>query len=184
MKKLRLVTAAFAIIALCLVAGFMAISTMFPIKHMDIIMEHAGDLEPSLVLAVIMAESSFNEHAESRAGAQGLMQLMPPTAADMATRMGMHDFEPEHVWKPEINIALGTFYLNWLKNRYDGNINLALAAYNAGLGRVDGWLVNPEISGDGVNLDNIPFPETYNYLQRIQQFQQVYRVLLALRRMN
>ena len=182
MKKLRFAAAFLAIIILCLIAGFMAVSTMFPIKHMDIILEHAGDLEPSLVLAVIMAESSFNENAESRAGAQGLMQLMPPTAADMAVRMGMTDFEPEHVWIPEINIALGTFYLNWLKNRYNGNINVALAAYNAGLGRVDGWLRDPEVSTDGVNLDNIPFPETYNYLQRIQQFQRVYRVLLALRR--
>jgi len=182
MKILRIILAFLALTALCLVAGYMAVSTRFPIRHMDVILEHAGDLEPSLVLAVIMAESSFNERAESHVGAQGLMQLMPATAADIARRMGKTDFDPDDVWCPEVNIAMGIFYLNWLKNRYNGDVNLALAAYNAGLGRVDGWLRDPEISSDGVTLDNIPFPETYNYLQRIQQFQRVYRMLLAIRR--
>lgn len=170
----------FIIVALlCVVAGLMAVRARFPIRYLDIIEANAGELETSFVLAVIMAESSFNSHAESRVGAQGLMQLMPPTAADMAARMGMADFEPHHVWKPEINIAIGTFYLNWLKTRYNGNLDLVLAAYNAGLGRVDTWLADPELSQDGITLDTIPFPETYNYLNRIRQFQLIYRILLA-----
>ena len=180
MKKLRHIAVFLIVAMLCFIAGVMAVSTRFPIKHMDVITTHAGELEPSLVLAVIMAESSFNERAESRAGAQGLMQLMPATAADIARRMSMDAFEPYHVWDPEVNIAMGVFYLNWLKDRYNGNISLALAAYNAGLGNVDNWLANPELSQDGVNLDTIPFPETDNYLRRIRQFQRIYRVLLAL----
>lgn len=178
MKKLLIFL---TIVILCIIAMFMAVRMRFPIRYLDIIEANAGELETSFILAVIMAESSFNSQAESHAGAQGLMQLMPPTAADIAARMGMADFEPEHVWDPEINIAIGVFYLNWLKNRYGGNLDLVLAAYNAGLGRVDSWLTDPELSGDGVNLDVIPFPETYNYLNRIRQFQRVYRFLLALR---
>jgi len=137
-------------------------------------------MEVPFILAVIMAESGFDSQAQSHAGAQGLMQLMPSTAADMAARMGKTDFRPEQVWEPEINIALGTFYLNWLNSRYEGNLDLVLAAYNAGLGRVDTWLADPNLSNDGETLDTIPFPETYNYLSRIRQFQRVYRVLLRL----
>jgi len=147
---------------------------------MEIINTHASELEPSLVLALIMAESSFNEDALSHAGAQGLMQIMPSTAIDVAARMGLVNFEPEHIWIPEINIAIGTFYLNWLKTQFDGNLDLALAAYNAGQGRVSGWLGDPELSRDGTTLDTIPFPETENYLRRIGQFQTIYRFLLAL----
>ena len=173
----------FLIVALlCAAAVFMAVRTRFPIRYLDIIEANAGELETSFILAVIMAESSFNSQAESRVGAQGLMQLMPPTAADMAARMGMTDFAPEDVWNPEINIVLGTFYLNWLYSRYDGNLDLVMAAYNAGLGRVDSWLRDPAVSHDGQTLHAIPFPETYNYLNRIRQFQRVYRILLPFHR--
>jgi len=168
------------VVVLCIIAMFMAVVTRFPIRHLDVIETHAGELDVSLILAVIMAESSFNPNAQSHAGAQGLMQLMPATAADIAGRMRMYDFEPEHVWIPEINIAMGAFYLNWLYARYDGDITLMLAAYNAGLGRVDTWLADPQFSQDGRNLDTIPFPETRNYVTRIGQFQRIYRVLLAL----
>jgi len=180
MKKLRKIAAVLAVAFLITLAGIMTISIRFPIRHLETITAYAGGLEPSLVLAVIMAESSFNEYALSRAGAQGLMQLMPATAADIARRMGNTDFAPQDVWNPEVNVKMGMFYLNWLLERYNGSIELALAAYNAGLGNVDSWLANPEFSTDGVTLDVIPFPETYNYLQRIQQFQRIYRVLLAL----
>lgn len=182
MKKLRRLLALLIIAALCALAGFMAVSARFPIRHLDVITAHAGELEPSLILAVIMAESSFNPDARSHVGAQGLMQLMPATAEDIARRMGNRDFNPEDVWDPETNIAMGTFYLNWLLQRYNGDISLALAAYNAGLGNVDSWLRNSDFSADGVTLHTIPFRETDNYLQRIQQFQRIYRVLLALQR--
>lgn len=183
MKKFRRVAVLLVIAVLCFIAGVLALSIRFPIRHMDIITAHAGELEPSFILAVIMAESSFNQYAESHAGAQGLMQLMPPTAADMAQRMGITDFKSQYIWNPEINIAIGAFYLNLLNTRYGGNSALVLAAYNAGLGNVDRWLANPEFSADGLTLDTIPFPETENYLRRIQQFQRIYRILLALRRM-
>jgi len=177
MKKFLLLS---FVVILCALAMFLTVRTLFPIKYLDTITAHAGELDPSFILAVIMAESSFDYRAESRAGAQGLMQLMPATAADMARRMGMTDFTPEQVWIPEVNIAIGVFYLNWLKNYYDGNLDLVLAAYNAGLGNVNSWLNNPEFSTDQETIETIPFPETENYLRRVQQFQQIYRALLVL----
>ena len=158
-----------------------AINIYFPIRYLDIIEENAGELDLALILAVIHAESRFDPQAESHRGAQGLMQLMPPTAQWKAGQMGMTDFKPEDVWLPEVNIAIGVFYLNWLISRYDGNINLALAAYNAGLGNVDRWLANTEFSSDGLTLDVIPFLETHNYLIRVNQRQRIYQVLLTIR---
>jgi soluble lytic murein transglycosylase len=147
------------------------------VRHLDIINENAGELEPSLILAVIRTESSFRENAVSRSGAMGLMQIMPPTAEEMARYMGIENFAPEDVWQPEINIAIGCFYLNRLVNQY-GDIDLGLAAYNAGQGNVNSWLANPEYSKDGKTLDTIPFPETDNYLRRVARNQHIYNLIL------
>jgi soluble lytic murein transglycosylase len=167
------------IFILSVVAGVMAVNTRFPVRHLDIVRENAGDLEVSLILAVIMAESSFREDARSHRGAQGLMQLMPATAAEMATRAGMTDFQPEDVWLPEVNIALGSFYLNRLANMY-GCTELALAAYNAGQGNVNQWLADSRYSSDGRGLDKIPFRETENYLERVKRNQRIYEIILFL----
>ncbi|MCL2216701.1 MAG: lytic transglycosylase domain-containing protein [Defluviitaleaceae bacterium] len=167
-----------AIAVLSVIAFVMAVNIRFPVRHLDIIRAHAGELDPALILAVIMAESSFRQNAESPAGAQGLMQLMPATAEEIAQHMGLEDFQPEDVWLPEINIAMGSFYLNRLKNIFGGNLDLALAAYNAGQGNVNSWLANPEFSGDGKTLDTIPFMETHNYLRRVRFNRRVYEILL------
>ena len=162
---------------LTITAGVMAVNLRFPVRHLDIVQEHAGELDVSLILAVIMAESSFREDARSPVGAQGLMQLMPSTAAEIAVRMGMTNFQPEDVWRPEVNIAMGSFYLNRLVAMF-GCEELALAAYNAGQGRVNRWLADPEVSYDGTRLDKIPFTETRNYLRRVQRNRQIYEIIL------
>ena len=172
----------FLIFILLFVGLLVGINTRFPVRYMDIIEAHAGDLDPTWILAVIMAESSFRPHAESHAGAQGLMQLMPSTAEWLAQLMGMEDFEPEHVWLPEINIALGSFYLNRLVQQYNGDINIALAAYNAGTGTVNSWLRDPDVSSDGRTLDSIPFNETYNYLRRVNFNRRIYEIILPIHR--
>jgi len=167
---------------LCLVAFILLVNMRFPVRYLDIVRENAGELEPALVLAVIMAESSFRPGAQSHAGAQGLMQLMPATAEEIAGFLGMDDFKPEDVWLPEVNISMGCFYLIRLKNIFGGDINLALAAYNAGQGNVTRWLADPEFSPDGITLDVIPFRETYNYLRRVRLNYRVYSIILTLRR--
>ncbi|MCL1843752.1 MAG: lytic transglycosylase domain-containing protein [Defluviitaleaceae bacterium] len=166
-----------SIVVLSLAAFVIAINMRFPVRYLEIVRENAGELEVSLILAVIMAESSFRADAESHAGAQGLMQLMPATAKELAEQMGL-DFSAEDVWKPEINIAMGSFYLNRLKTRYSC-IEVALAAYNAGQGNVSRWLADPEFSQDGQSLNYIPFSETRNYLQRVKRNQRIYNIILT-----
>ena len=103
-------------------------------------------LDPRFVHAVIWQESKYDAHARSRAGAQGLMQLMPATAE----RFGC--LNPDD---PAANIAAGTKYLSWLLKRFSGNVELALAGYNAGEGSVDKYHGVP------------PFDETQNYVRII-----------------
>ena len=94
------------------------------------------ELEPQLLNAVIWVESRFVERATSPAGAQGLMQLMPPTAKELAQKLGRPHASS---YDPEFNVTAGALYLRKMLNKYDGDLRLALAAYNAGPGNVDKW---------------------------------------------
>ncbi|MCB9976176.1 MAG: lytic transglycosylase domain-containing protein [Rhodospirillales bacterium] len=141
------------------------------------------DIEWALIHALIRQESMFDYKASSPAGAQGLMQLMPGTAKDTARKLGItHDVS----WlteKPAHNILLGTTYLRGLLKRYDNSYPLAIAAYNAGPGRVDKWI---ETYGDPRTsqislidwIELIPFSETRNYVQRVLEGLYVYRLRL------
>jgi len=113
-------------------AGVVGIRMRFPVLYLDYVRTYAGELDPSWVMAVIMAESGFRPTAVSPVGARGLMQLMPDTAQDVARRMGRRNFTPEDLWNPAVNIAMGCFYLNERLRDFDGDIRLALAAYNGG----------------------------------------------------
>ena len=97
----------------------------------------ARDLAPDLVMAVIEVESAGYHLAESHVGALGLMQLLPPTGKEMAERIGVEWKGPDTLFDPVINVRLGTAYLRELADRYDGDVNTALAAYNWGPGRID-----------------------------------------------
>jgi hypothetical protein len=121
---------------------------IFRSRYDSVIVEAAKkfDVDAALISAVIKAESDFNPREYSNKGAQGLMQLMPGTAA----RFGVTD-----AWDPAANIYGGVRYLRWLLQTFDGNADLAVAAYNAGEGNV--WKYN------GVP----PFRETINYVNRI-----------------
>ena len=94
------------------------------------------DFEPELILAVIFVESGGRPSAVSHVGALGLMQIMPPTGAEVADRLGVPWEGPNTLLDPVINIKLGVAYLRTLKNRY-ADISIALAAYNWGPGRID-----------------------------------------------
>ena len=95
------------------------------------------DLAPDLVMAVIEVESAGYHLAESHVGALGLMQLLPPTGKELAERLGIGWKGPETLFDPVVNVRLGTAYLRELADRYDGDVNTALAAYNWGPGRID-----------------------------------------------
>ena len=126
-------------------------------------------VEPSLVAAVIKAESRFDPEATSSRGAYGLMQLLPETARFVSERTGISgDYRD-----PETNIRIGTRYLSYLQSRYDGDQRLALAAYNSGEGRVDHWLSR----GDFDVSRDIPFAETHDYVRNVTESQKVYEDL-------
>jgi soluble lytic murein transglycosylase len=164
------------ILPICgLIAG---LNTRYPVRYTEIIYKNAGDLEPSLIFSVIKTESGFRHLAQSHKNAMGLMQVTEPTAAWMAEHMGLDNFEANDIWEPEINIAIGSYFLNWLVNYYQGDLALALCAYNAGMGNVNRWLADPNYSHDGKTLRSIPFPETDQYLQRVLFNQRVYDILL------
>jgi soluble lytic murein transglycosylase len=136
-------------------------------------------IEPALALGIMRQESSFETTTVSPAGARGLMQLMPETAALMARQLGMRRL-PSLTGDPAANMRLGTAYLRSLLDQYDGCIPLAVAAYNAGPTRVGEWLAsNGDPRAGGVEMldwiEEIPFGETRNYVQRVIENTMVYR---------
>lgn len=176
----------FLMLAATLAVGFAVVLTPFarkaineftlPLSHADLIRQQARakQLDPALVAGVIYAESKFDPRPSS-AGAQGLMQLMPQTAEFLAHRSGGVTFQVSDLAKPQVNIAYGTYYLRYLIDHYNGNVMLALAAYNGGETNVDDWVAQARARGHPLTVNQIPFPETRLYVQRVLQAQQDYR---------
>ena len=168
------------VVALILAAGVAAVVTglgplgdavreiTLPLKHDDIIRQQAADkdLDPALIAAVIYEESRFRDQT-SHAGARGLMQITPDTAAFIARHSGGDLFEQSDLATPQINIAYGSYFLRYLLDHYDGNEGAALAAYNAGIGNVDKWVA--EAGGvDSFEVEShVPFPETRAYVENV-----------------
>ena len=143
-----------------------------------------AQLEDALVLSVIRQESGFDRAAISRAGARGMMQLMPATAQQIAKGLSEPYSRSRLLTDPGYNIRLGGGYLAQMLKRFDGSAPLALAAYNAGPHRVVRWVkeFGDPRTGDIQMLDwieTIPFSETRNYVQRVLEAVPVYRHLLS-----
>lgn len=136
----------------------------YPLWHYEQIEKEASKhgLDPLLVASLIRQESAFNAQAVSRVGARGLMQLMPRTARSLERGLKLHQLN-----QPEKNIELGTKYFAGLVRRYDGNVALALAAYNAGFGAVDKWRGRYQVSNQLLFADLIPYRETREYVGSI-----------------
>jgi soluble lytic murein transglycosylase len=148
-----------------------------PLRHDDIIRQQAADkkVDPALIAGVIYTESRFRDQT-SHAGAKGLMQLMPATAAYIARKTGGTRFERADLATPQINIAYGTWYLRYLLDKYKGNTILTLAAYNAGEGKVDQWRASAAARGEKFRVtDHIPFQETRDYVHRVLSARNNYR---------
>jgi soluble lytic murein transglycosylase len=148
-----------------------------PLRHDDIIRQQASDkgLDPALIAGVIYAESHFIDQT-SKAGAKGLMQLMPETADYIAQKSGGTAFVQGDLATPQVNISYGSWYLRYLLEKYDGGEVLALAAYNAGEGKVDEWVAGASASGERFEAaDHIPFAETRHYVQRVLDARLEYR---------
>ena len=146
-----------------------------PLRHEDIIRQQAADkgVDAALIAAVIFEESKFRD-ATSHAGARGLMQITPQTADYIAAKSGGTAFEQGDLATPQINIAYGAWYLDYLQDKYEGHNVAAVAAYNAGEGTVDGWVSTAgglELFGEG----DIQFPETREYVDGVMDHRKAYR---------
>ena len=148
---------------------------LYPLKYGDFIEKHSEkyNLDQYLVMGVISAESRFSENAVSHKSAKGLMQLKDETASWCAEKFGIEG----EFYLPEVNIEIGCAYLRYLLDLFDGNIENALAAYNAGQGRVIKWLEDKSYSDDGEKLHTIPYDETREYVNRVQKRADIYKKL-------
>lgn len=178
MKYYKKITAIIflSIIAIGLITANLLVVVNYPLKYKKLIVEKSlqFDADKALIFSIIKAESSFDKDAVSNAGAIGLMQIMPATAVNAAMELGIDNFTTDMLYEPNINIEIGVFYYNYLKKKF-GNVDCALAAYNAGEGNVNTWLNNIEYSSDGKTLQKIPFPETHNYLKKIKLNYRIYQ---------
>lgn len=151
----------------------------YPIKYDEIVAKeaYANKLDPALVYAVIKVESNFDPEAKSRAGAIGLMQMMPDTFEWVGTKMDSDkQYGEEDIYKPKINIRYGCKLLSILFNMYPQK-STAICAYNAGIGTVNSWLSDPNISKDGKVIENVPYKETRNYVKIVLDNYDIYREL-------
>ena len=156
--------------------GFVVYS-IYPLYYKDYIGEYSIEhsLDPYLVAAIINTESSFNKDAQSPKNAKGLMQITDQTGQWAAEQLGLEDYENKDLFDPELNIEIGTWYLEKLEKEFDGDLNKMLAAYNGGSGNVNKWLRDEEYSKDGKNLDKIPFKETENYVKKVKADYEAYK---------
>ncbi|WP_353892671.1 lytic transglycosylase domain-containing protein [Proteinivorax hydrogeniformans] len=152
---------------------------LYPTDYKDLVYEYSykNDLDPYLVFSIIKVESKFQEDAVSRRGALGLMQLMPDTAKWIAEQKGVNLKSEDEILKPEVNIALGTWYLKHLIDNYDDK-NVAIASYNAGRGNVKKWLDEGVWDGSLKLANEIPFAETREYVYKVniayQKYKEIY----------
>ena len=154
------------------------LQVIFPLEYWESIRKQSAlhDLDPYLVAALIAQESTFDPGVKSVANAWGLMQLVPSTGRRLARSVGLRGFSTASLTNPEINIRLGTLYFSHLVAQFGGTY-YALASYNAGESRVVRWKAErPELDEDEF-IDDIPFPETQNYVKRILGTAEDYRRL-------
>src|SRR5436305_1007665 len=147
-----------------------------PLTNADVIRQQAAQkhIDPALVAAVIYAETKFDPRPSS-AGAQGLMQILPQTAEFLARRSGATTFRVSDLATPTVNIAYGSYYIRYLLDEYHGSTMLALAAYNGGETNVDRWLATARDQGRTLTVQDIPFPQTRAYVEKVLKAQQDYR---------
>jgi soluble lytic murein transglycosylase len=156
---------------------------MFPLEFGETLQAEAAEngLDPALVAALICQESSFDPKAVSRAGARGLMQVMPATGRSLARQAGVR-YRTAILHDPARSLDFGTRYLAAMIERFGGHVERALAAYNAGPHRVDKWTAGREDISAEDFIESIPFTETRQYVMTILASAEEYRRIHGLAR--
>jgi soluble lytic murein transglycosylase len=164
--------------------GGLPAALRYPVGYSGVIGENSVErgIPACLALAVIREESRFDPAATSRAGAVGLMQIMPSTGGWLATKIGIFDFSYENLFDPSFSITAGCWYLRHLLDRYDGSVVAALAAYNAGRSRIKSWAryfvpaTHPMVA-----VELIGIRETREYVKRVLDAMAAYHSLYTIR---
>ena len=153
----------------------------YPLGHIESVRLHASRraLDPFLVLALIRQESGFAPNLVSRAGARGLMQMMPETAERTAQEYGLPPALAGMLEVPDVNIQLGVYHLADLLREYGGNLTLTLAAYNAGKEPVQRWLQRYGFADEVEFVEDIPYAETRDYVKLVLANYDRYATLYA-----
>lgn len=165
-----------AIMALTSGQSLQAYQWRFPLKSREAVLASSErwQVDPALVYGLMRAESAMQPDALSPAGARGLLQLMPGTAAEVARRNGLALNGANALWQPEVNLELGVAHLAELQQRYEGDWLYVAAAYNAGVNAVERWLRERPDSPPDVWLETLPFFETRDYVPRVLAFATIY----------
>ena len=174
-KKLLIILVAIIliiIVAICI--NKLMIKTLYKKDYSEYVIKYSQkyEVDENLIYALIKAESNFKADAVSNKNAQGLMQLMFATAEEVANKNGI-ELTEENILNPDININIGTKYISTLLEKYEC-VELAIAAYNAGIGNVDKWIEKGIIKSDGSDIENIPFKETNTYVRKIMRDYKIY----------
>jgi soluble lytic murein transglycosylase len=153
---------------------------LYPVVLEDALLAEAHDhgLDAAFVAALIRQESMFNPTATSPVGARGLMQVMPDLGGRLAQSLAYPVWDPVLLYQPDVSLQLGAYHLQELTGRYAQTVHV-LAAYNAGVSRVERWSQRIGVDDPEVFTERIPFAETRGYVRAIQRNQDIYRSLYA-----
>ena len=175
-KTVKRILLSILIISIFLLLTFSILTHLYPRKYAEYVTEFSKEysLNENLVYAIIKCESNFKHSSLSHAEAYGLMQITASTF-EWAKKLRKED-DKISIYDPRTNIDYGCYIFSYLYNEFS-NTETALAAYNAGRGKVKSWLSNPEYSADNKTLTNIPFSETKNYIQKVKNTKLIYDLL-------
>lgn len=159
-------------------------NALSPITHKQSLYRLAGatKVDPLLLAAIVQTESGFDPFAESRRGALGLMQLMPPTALAMARELKLNYQDQDDLYTQDINLTLGAHYFAKMLRSFDGDLVLALAAYNAGPTKVHGWGLDPWGADQEALIDALPLSETRSYVRQVLASYRLFKRLQSVKR--
>lgn len=177
----KITTILLAVLVCFLLIIFILTTFIFPRRYSDIVenVTKRYNVDPNLVYAVIKEESNFNKKAKSHRGAIGLMQIITSTADEVVQTISSIDEDYYDLYDPETNISIGVKYMSELIQKFEGNIYLAVAAYNGGMGNVQKWFRANYTDYDTLDkvVEKIEFEETRKYVTNVIKCYNIYTKL-------
>lgn len=168
---------AFLVIVLAMTPSMLR--AMFPMPHFNIVEKYSreNNLKITMIYSIIKAESGFRPEVVSQKGAIGLMQITEKTGQWIANQLDIQEYTSQSLKDPEVNLRFGCWYMAYLMERFEGNNELALAAYNAGEGTIRRWIDSGDIKWKDSRIIKLPYSETEKYLIRVNRLYFVYKTL-------